>query len=133
MDESLPKRVFKTKSFARWSKKVLKDQALCLAAWEIQQGLYEADLGGGVCKKRVAIDGRGKSGSTRTLVAIRHPMAIFFLVGREKNTPGADFSEEVVDLAKTVARGLQAIDAKKLTQLVDDGNLLEICNEPKVG
>ena len=40
---------------------------------------------------------------------------------------------EVVDLAKTVARGLQAIDAKKLTQLIGDGNLLEICNEPKVG
>ena len=90
-------------------------------------------MGGGVCKKRVAIDGRGKSGSARTLVAIRHPMATFFLVGREKNTPGADFSEEVVDLAKTVARGLQAIDAKKLTQLIGDGNLLEICNEPKVG
>jgi hypothetical protein len=91
MGESLPKRVFKTKSFARWSKKVLKDQALCLAAWEIQQGLYEADLGGGVCKKRVAIGGRGKSGSTRTLVAIRHPMAIFFWLVEKRTHPALTF------------------------------------------
>jgi hypothetical protein len=33
----------------------------------MQQGLIDADLGGGVIKKRVPLPGRGKSGSTRTL------------------------------------------------------------------
>ena len=42
MDESLPKRVFKTKSFARWSKKVLKDHGmLCITP----HGLCERGLG----------------------------------------------------------------------------------------
>ena len=49
------KRVFKTKTFDRWARKVVADDLLCQAAHEIEQGQYEADLGGGVCKKRVAV------------------------------------------------------------------------------
>ena len=49
------KRVFKTKTFDRWARKVVSDDLLCQAAHEIEQGQYEADLGGGVCKKRVAV------------------------------------------------------------------------------
>ena len=63
------KRVFKTKTFDRWAQKLRGDAELCRAAREIAQGLFEADLGGGICKKRVAIAGMGKSGGTRTLVA----------------------------------------------------------------
>jgi len=74
------KRVFKTKTFDRWAKKLLSDDILCRAAREIAQGLFEADLGGGICKKRVAIAGMGKSGGTRTLVAKQHAAAIFFLL-----------------------------------------------------
>ncbi len=85
----LKKRVFKTKTFDRWAKKLLNDEALCRAAREIEQGLFEADLGGGICKKRVAIAGMGESGGTRTLVAKQHSAAIFFLLGREKSAPGA--------------------------------------------
>ncbi len=49
------KRVYKTKTFDRWARKVVSDDLLCQAAHEIEQGQYEADLGGGVCKKRVAV------------------------------------------------------------------------------
>ena len=74
------KRVFKLKTFSRWARKLVTDEALSVAASEIEQGVFEADLGGGVCKKRVAVAGKGKSGSTRTLVAKKHGHAIFFLV-----------------------------------------------------
>lgn len=63
------KRVFKLKTFGRWARKLVTDEALCAAAREIEQGIFEADLGGGVCKKRGAVASKGKSGSTRTLVA----------------------------------------------------------------
>lgn len=49
------KRVFKLKTFGRWARKLVTDEALCVAAREVEQGIFEADLGGGVCKKRVAI------------------------------------------------------------------------------
>ena len=65
------RRVFKTRHFSRWMRKTeLIDQALCEAVVAMEQGLIDADLGGGVIKKRVALPGRGKSGSTRTLVAM---------------------------------------------------------------
>lgn len=122
------KRVFKTKTFCRWARKVVGDAALCQAAREIEQGLFDADLGGGLCKKRVAVPGQGKSGSTRVLVAKKHKDAIFFLAGREKSQPGSDFSDQEVEAAKIIGAGLQAADARKLDQLVAAEILKEICN-----
>lgn len=125
------KRVFKTKTFDRWAKKLLDDGVLCAAALEIEQGRFEADLGGGVCKKRVVLPGQGKSGSTRTLVAKRHPKAIIFLIGREKSTPGTDFPDAVVDAVKVIASSLHAQSVAKLDQMKASGELKEICDANK--
>ena len=125
------KRVFETKTFDRWAKKLLSDEVLCAAALEIEQGRFEADLGGGVCKKRIAVPGQGKSGSTRTLVAKQHLKAIIFLIGREKNAPGADFPDAVVDAVKVIASGLHVQSVAKLDQLKAAGELKEICDAKK--
>ena len=122
------KRVFKTKTFDRWARKVVADKLLCQAAREIEQGLFEADLGGGLCKKRVALPGQGKSGSARTLVAKKHKGAIFFLAGREKSTPGSDFSDKEVEAAKIIARALENANAEKLEELISSEILKEICH-----
>jgi hypothetical protein len=84
------KRVLAAKSFARWCK--LSDETLCTAAREIEAGRYEADLGKGVVKKRVAYLGKGKSGGARFLVAQRMKGFIIFLVGRDKSDPGSEFT-----------------------------------------
>ena len=64
------RRVFKTRTFARWSRKAgLADAALRAAVVEMAAGLIDADLGGRVYKKRVRLPGRGKSGGARTLIA----------------------------------------------------------------
>ena len=107
---------------------MIGDAALCKAAREIEQGLFEADLGGGLCKKRIALPGQGKSGSARTLVAKKHKDAVFFLAGREKSQPGSDFSDQEIEAAKIIASGLQAADVQKLNQLVVADILKEICN-----
>ena len=66
------RRVFKTRHFARWMRKTeLTNPAVCKAVAETAEGLIDADLGGDVLKKRVALPGRGKSGGIRTLVATR--------------------------------------------------------------
>jgi hypothetical protein len=62
--------IYKTRWFDRWARKQgLNNLSLCLAVREMIEGLYEADLGGGLVKKRVARTGQGKSGGFRTLVA----------------------------------------------------------------
>lgn len=123
------KRVFKTKTFDRWARKVVSDALLCEAAHQIEQGLFEADLGGGVCKKRIPIPGQGKSGSTRTLVAKKHQDVIFFLAGREKNAPGADFSDKEVEAAKIIAHTLEKVNSNKLDELLTTKILKEICHD----
>ena len=125
------KRVFKTKTFDRWAKKLLGDEVLCRAAREIEQGLFEADLGSGICKKRVAMAGMGKSGGTRTLVAKQHAAAVFFLLGREKNSPGTDFSDAAVEAVKLIGANLQIQPISKLDEMKENGSLKEICNAKK--
>ena len=105
---------------------MVSDALLCEAANQIEQGLFEADLGGGLCKKRIAIPGQGKSGSSRTLVAI-HQSAIIFLAGREKNAPGSDFSDKEVEAAKIIALALENVNCKKLDELLATKILKEIC------
>lgn len=65
-------RIFKTKTFNKFMRKErLTDKQLIDAASEIEKGLFEGDLGGGVLKKRLAAHGRGKSSSFRSIVAFR--------------------------------------------------------------
>ena len=57
------KRVFMTRQFSRWlSKTELSIEALCRSVEEMERGLIDANLGGGIIKKRVALPGRGKRG-----------------------------------------------------------------------
>jgi len=122
------KRVFKLKTFARWAKKILSDAQLCVAAQEIQRGQYEADLGAGLCKKRIAVAGQGKSGATRTLVAKDGEQGIFFIAGRQKSDPGTDFSDANVAQAQVIGVALQKAGTKKLDALIEEGVLKEICH-----
>ena len=79
-------RIFKTRLFARQMQKIgLSDELLLNAVNEMERGLIDADLGGGVVKKRVALPNRGKSGSTRTLIATNKNDRWFFMFGFEKN------------------------------------------------
>lgn len=64
---------------------MLMDAALCQAVDEMLKGLIDADLGGNVLKKRVAMPGRGKSAGARTLAATRKAGRWFFVFGSEKN------------------------------------------------
>ncbi len=65
-------QAFKAKAFAKWaSREGLDDAALASAVIEMEHGLIDAKLGGQVVKKRVALPGRGKRGSSRTLLAFK--------------------------------------------------------------
>ena len=78
-------RVFKTKWFTRWaSDESLTDASLVAAVQEMERGLVDANLGAQVYKKRVAQAGKGKSGSTRTIVAWRTENRAIFIYGFAK-------------------------------------------------
>lgn len=81
------KRILMTRTFSRWLRKtLLNDTALLQAIDEMERGLVDADLGGNVYKKRVALPGRGKRGSARTLIATNRESRWIFMFGFEKTT-----------------------------------------------
>ena len=122
------RRVFKTRHFSRWMRKTdLTDGALCAAVAEMAQGLIDADLGGHIVKKRVAIAGRGKRGGARTLIATNKGTRWFFVYGFEKNER-ANVSDDEVQALQGVAVELLARTASQLLEAVQDGSLTEICH-----
>lgn len=67
-------RIFKNKWFQRWARKEgVSDATLYEAACEVVAGVVDADLGGGLFKKRLARVGSGKSGGYRLLLGYKKP------------------------------------------------------------
>jgi len=123
------KRVFKTRYFSRWMRKTeLSDPALCAAVVEMARGLIDADLGGGVVKKRVALPGRGKSGGARTLVATNRGNRWFFVFGFEKNER-TNVTAKELDALQKIAADLLKLTSKDLDAHVERGELQEICHD----
>lgn len=124
-------RAFKTRSFARWMRKTeLTDAALCAAISEMETGLIDADLGGHILKKRVALPGRGKSGSARTLVATKKGGRWFFVHGFEKNER-ANISAKELEALQNIAEDLLKLGNKELDSQVSNGALEEIYHDCK--
>ena len=123
------KRVFKTRHFNRWMRKTeLVDSALCDAVVEMCQGLIDADLGGGVVKKRIGLAGRGKRGGARTLVATNKGNRWFFVYGFEKNDR-ANITDDELAALQEVAQELLSSSKQQLDKATEDGSLQEICHE----
>ena len=121
--------IYKTRHFNRWSRKVgLSDQTLCRAVMEIRQGLIDADLGGGIIKKRIALPGHGKRGSTRTLLATNRNDRLFFVYGFEKNER-SNVSDNELEALKLLADDLLRLSEKQISKAVGKGSLLEVTNE----
>ena len=121
------KRVFKTRYFNRQMKS-LDDSALCAAVEEMMQGLIDADLGGHVLKKRVALSGKGKRGGARTIVATNRGNRWFFVFGFAKNDKANISAKELVALKETAAFLLCRTDSE-LDEAVVEEELVEICHE----
>jgi hypothetical protein len=77
----------------------LSDEALCAAVVEMAQGLIDADLGGGMVKKRVGVSGR------------------------------ANIADDELEALKELAEQLLARTGKQLAEALNDGTLSEICHD----
>ena len=91
-------------------------------------GRIDADLGGGLVKKRVGLPGRGKRGGARTLVATNRGNRWFFVFGFEKNER-ANISDEELEALKDLAADLLVRAPQQLEAAIADGTLQEICHD----
>ena len=122
-------RVFKNKWFQKWAaKEGLDDEVLRAAVEEIENGLIDAELGGHVVKKRVALPGRGKRGGTRTLVVYQQANKAFFVYGFAKNER-ANISDKELKALKLLATQLLGYTNPALVKAIDAGELIEVVND----
>jgi hypothetical protein len=78
-------RIFKTKAFTRFANRArIPDRDLHDAALRAEEGLIDADLGGGVIKQRLRREGAGKSGGFRSIILFRGGTLAFFVYGFAK-------------------------------------------------
>ena len=118
--------IYKTRWFDRWARKQgLTTPALCDAVHEMVNGLFDADLGGGLFKKRIARSGQGKSGGYRTLVATNRGNRWVFVYGFPKNErSNIDRDEE--EALKKLAAHLLSLTAQAVTKAKQAGELIEV-------
>lgn len=90
-------------------------------------GLVDADLGGSVVKKRVSLPGRGKRGSTRTLVATNKEDRWFFVFGFEK-AERANISSKELEAVRGIAGDLLKLASRQLDRHMSNGAIQEICH-----
>jgi hypothetical protein len=120
--------IYKTRWFARWARKEgLSDKALREALDEMAQGLFEADLGGDLLKKRIARPGQGKSGGYRTLVATNRSSRWIFVYGFAKNARSNIDPDEEAALKKLAATLLKLTPAA-LTKAQTASEIIEVSN-----
>ena len=118
--------IFKYQKFNRWCKsEKISDSVLKAAIAEIEQGLFEAHLGGGLYKKRIARLGQGKRSGYRTLLAFKANEKAFFMYGFSKNErDNIDVKEE--EVYKKLAKYYLNLTELQLQNLVKNGELIGI-------
>lgn len=120
-------RIFKTKLFNKIVKKEIEisDDELKIAAKEMNNGLFDANLGGNLFKKRIALEGRGKSGGARTIVCFKKDEKIFFLYAFAKNDRENITDSEKDDL-KDNAQALLKLNEEQIKNAIRKGDILEV-------
>jgi hypothetical protein len=118
--------VYKTRWFDRWARKEgLTVSSLCAAVREMANGLFDADLGGGLFKKRIGRPGQGKSGGFRTLVATNKGSRWVFVYGFPKSER-ANIDKDEVEALKKLATHLLSLTAPAVARATQAGELIEV-------
>jgi len=115
-------RVFASKPFMRFARRFdIEDKEL----WEAVTGEFDADLGGGVFKFRLAREGEGTSGGARAIVAMKIGLRVVLMYGYEKKDLANIKSDELRAYRKA-AKVYLGYSGDQMTAIVREKALLEI-------
>lgn len=120
-------RAFKTIPFKKWAEKQrITDKNLAKCVQDINDGKFDADLGSGLFKQRVALIGGGKSGGARVILALKIRDKAFFLYGFKKGDQG-NLSTKEQKAYKIIAKTLLRYTDPEIAEKIANGSLTEIC------
>lgn len=90
-------RIFKNKFIAKFAEKQgIDDTDLREVVNRAENGLIDADLGGGVIKQRIARKGQGKSGGYRSIILFKQSDKAFIVYALAKSNRANITREELV-------------------------------------
>ena len=119
-------RILKNRWFDKFARKQgIGAAALRNAVVRAEQGLIDADLGGGVIKQRVAREGQGKSGGYRTIILFRSGRLAVFAFGFAKSDQANLAERDLADLRKLAALLFASTD-QELDRAVATGWYVEL-------
>lgn len=119
-------RIFKTPWFDRFARKEnISNQQLLYTASDLEDGIWDADLGGGIFKQRLGRSHEGQSGGFRLIVSFKPQERAFFLYGFPKSSRENITSNEKEDLKK-LSHVLLSLPEEKLNQKIEAGAFMEI-------
>ncbi|MGI4854311.1 MAG: type II toxin-antitoxin system RelE/ParE family toxin [Janthinobacterium lividum] len=118
--------VYKGKAFMRFAKKArIADYDLWQAAQRANDGLVDADLGGGVIKQRIARAGEGKSGGSRSIILFKLNNRAVYVYGFEKKD-AANIDRREVEAFRELAEVILGYSDVEIEQRVSDGALFKV-------
>lgn len=119
-------RLYKNGWFEKFARKErISDQALCDAVKRAEQGLVDADLGGGLIKQRVARPGGGRSGGYRVMVFYRSGDRAVFVYGFAKNDR-ANLNRDEVETFQAAAKVVLGLTHAQVEAEVKAGRWTEV-------
>lgn len=123
-------RLYKNGWFDKFARKEkISDKALREAVKQAEQGLIDADLGGGVIKQRVARPGEGKSGGYRTIILYRAQGRAVFVYGFAKSDRD-NLSAEELDDYRIAAKLVLGLTEAQIEVELKAGRWTEVnCND----
>lgn len=125
--------VYKTKEFSKFARKAdLGSEKLLEAAKAVASGRWDADLGGGVFKQRIAREGGGKSGGFRTIILFKVGGHSFFVHGFAKNEK-ANITPKELKALRTLANTFLGLDAEALEKASAAGQIAEVTSHGQDG
>jgi len=124
-------RVFKVNEFHKWAKKIsLTNKSLFDSAFEVADKNVEASLGKKVFKKRIAIEGEGKRGGARTIVAFQEGNNLIYMYGFRKNK-SANIEPKLLKELQMAAKVLLGFTDAELNRAVKKGILVEVKHDER--
>ncbi len=115
-----------TKQFSKWaSKQKIPSGELLKTLDEVEKGQFEANLGGRVFKKRIRFQGKGKSGSGRTIIYFKQADRVIFIHGFAKNEKSNLSPKELVAF-KELAKVILTLSKSELEIAIKNGSFIEV-------
>ena len=115
-----------TKQFSKWlAKQKIPSDELAVALNELKNDNFEANLGGNIYKKRIRFEGKGKSGSGRTIICYKKDDRAIFVHGFAKNEKSNLSTKELVAF-KAFSKILLSLTPEQINTAIKNGDFKEI-------